>query len=264
MDLQQPAQNTVADLAEPLPAHVESALWRGGELRPPPTAIYPSGWKQLDAELPGGGWPGLCVTELLVPQPGILEWRLLGPALKPIVDDDGEVAVVGPARPPGMAGLVQDGINPDTFWRYNVDEPARRLWVTEQILKTNGADVLIAWLPQARSEQVRRLQACATGFEGLCVLVRPAHVLRDSSPAPLRVCASLGPDWDLRVRIAKRRGPTHEEDLLLSALSGGLANVLAPELLHPSQFEEKPIPEVPSHAVGSTQNAVSARHTASH
>lgn len=265
MDLQQPSQNTAIPLAEPLPAHVEAALWRGGELRPPPTAVYPSGWASLDAELPGGGWPGLCVTELLVAQPGILEWRLLAPALKPIVARGGEVAVVGPARPPGMAGLVQDGIDPDTFWRYAVDEPARRLWVTEQMLKNNGADVLISWLPQVRSEQLRRLQTCATGFEGLCFLIRPAHVLRDSSAAPLRVSATLATDWDLRVRIAKRRGPTHDQDLLLPAFSGGIENVLTPELRRPSLLDDKPFPaEVPSNAVGSTQDSRSATNTAPH
>lgn len=264
MNLQQPAQNTTVDFGEPLPAHVEAALWRGGELRPPPTAIYTSGWSELDVELPGGGWPGLCVTELLVAQPGILEWRLLGPAVRPIVARGGEVAVVGPTRPPGMAGLVQDGLDPETFWRYNVDEPARRLWVTEQMLKANGADVLIAWLPQARSEQIRRLQTCAAGFEGACFLVRPAHTLRDSSPAPLRVSVALGSDWDLRVRVSKRRGPTHDQDLLLPAFSGGLANVLTPELLRPSQLDDKQIFEVPSHAVGSTQNNRRATNTASH
>lgn len=260
MDLHQPTQNTAVDLAEPLPSHVAAALWRGGELRPPPTTVHSSGWAELDAELPGGGWPTNALTEVLVPQTAVLEWRLLAPAMRPIVAAGGEVAVVGPPMPPSMTGLLQDGIDPASFWRYEVEEPARRLWVTEQLLKGNGCDVLIAWLPQARQEQIRRLQACAQGFPGLCFLVRPQHVAKDSSPAPLRVTATLAADWDLRVRVVKRRGPTHDIDLLLSAVTGGLASVLTPELMRPSQLDDRPtITEVPN-AVGRTSSPL--RHPA--
>jgi len=249
-DLHSP--KAAVEKAEPLPAHVEAALWKGGELRPPPATVYRSGWAALDAELPGGGWPTLVVTELLLSQPGTLEWRLLTPAIRPIVAMGGEVAVVGPARPPSMEGLIQDGIEPDRFWRYQVDEPARRLWITEQMLKSNGADVLIAWLPQARQEQIRRLQSCAQGFEGLCFLVRPAHALKDASPAPLRITAALGEDWQLRIRVAKRRGPIHDQDLLLPAYAGGVGRVLTPALMHPSQLEDRPISVEVPHVVGST------------
>jgi protein ImuA len=265
MNLQPPTQNTAVSTAEPLPAHVEAALWRGGELRPPPTTIHPSGWAALDFELPGGGWPGMSITELLVSQPGVLEWRLLTPALRPIVAAGGEIAVVAPERPPAMAGLVQDGIDPDRFWRYVVKEPARRLWTTEQLLKGNGCDVLIAWLPQVRQEQLRRLQACAQGFEGLCFLIRPAHAMKDSSPAPLRISAALADDWDLRVRVAKRRGPVHDQDLLLPAFSGGVERVLTPALRYPSQLDDRPILpiEVPN-ALGSTQASARSRNPATH
>ena len=101
MQLEQPAQNTAAPMAEPLPAHVQAALWHGNELRPPPTSIRASGWAALDAELPGGGWPSMGVTELLVAQPGTLEWRLLTPAIKPIVAGGGEVAGRGTSAAAG-------------------------------------------------------------------------------------------------------------------------------------------------------------------
>lgn len=265
MSLQRPTQNTATSMAEPLPAHVEAALWRGAELRPPPVTVHGSGWAVLNAELPGGGWPTMAITELLVSQPGVLEWRLLAPAIRPIVAGGGEVAVVGPPRPPALAGLVQDGVSPERFWRYEVDEPARRLWVTEQLLKGNGCDVLIAWLPQVRQEQLRRLQACAQGFEGLCFVVRPEHAIRDSSPAPLRVTAALAADWDLRLRVVKRRGPVHEQDLLLPAVSGGLSRVLTPALLRPSQLDEQPLSiEVPLHALGRTPSIARPHVPAAH
>jgi protein ImuA len=262
MNLLPPSQNTAGREAEPLPAHVEAALWRGAELRPPPATVHASGWPALDAELPGGGWPTLSLAELLVSQPGVLEWRLLAPAVRPLVAAGGEVAVVAPPRPPGLAGLVQDGLDPERFWRYQVEEPARRLWVTEQLLKGNGCDVLISWLPEVRQEQLRRLQAHAQGFRGLCFIVRPGHALRDASPAPLRVTAALASDWDLRVRVVKRRGPAHDADLLLPATSGGLGRVLTPALMRPSELDEQSLSiEVPLHALGRHPSTVRRPHT---
>ena len=52
-------------------------LWRGSSLVATTDPTLPSGFASLDAELPGGGWPLRAVTELLTPQPGVLEWRLL-------------------------------------------------------------------------------------------------------------------------------------------------------------------------------------------
>ena len=38
--------------------------------------------------------------------------------------------------------------------------PAERLWVTERLIEIHAASLLVSWLPQARQEQIRRLQAC--------------------------------------------------------------------------------------------------------
>ncbi|GCL61093.1 hypothetical protein [Pseudaquabacterium pictum] len=57
------------------------AVWRASQLGGGAQATSPSGFAGLDAELPGGGWPHGVLTELLLPQPGIGELRLLAPAL---------------------------------------------------------------------------------------------------------------------------------------------------------------------------------------
>ncbi|MBC7939598.1 MAG: hypothetical protein H7Z19_07490, partial [Chitinophagaceae bacterium] len=33
--------------------------------------VLSSGWPDLDAALPGGGWPARALTELLLPHPGV-------------------------------------------------------------------------------------------------------------------------------------------------------------------------------------------------
>ena len=60
-------------------------VWRGTELAYQIQATLPSGHAVLDAELPGGGWPVQAITEVLSPQPSVLEWRLIDPALQGIV-----------------------------------------------------------------------------------------------------------------------------------------------------------------------------------
>ncbi len=57
------------------------AVWRASQIGGGAQATSPSGFAALDAQLPGGGWPHGVLTELLLPQPGIGELRLLAPVL---------------------------------------------------------------------------------------------------------------------------------------------------------------------------------------
>ncbi|WKB56112.1 hypothetical protein [Eleftheria terrae] len=61
-------------------------------------------------------------------------------------------------------------------------------------------------------------------------LMRPAIALRDSSAAPLRLVVSLGDGWALHLQIAKRRGPVHEGERTLAAVSPQLARLAAARL----------------------------------
>lgn len=63
------------------PEAIHPALWRAAGFGRGRAPVLSSGFAALDAELPGGGWPGGVLTELLLPHPGVGEWRLLAPAL---------------------------------------------------------------------------------------------------------------------------------------------------------------------------------------
>ena len=63
------------------PTRLHPSLWRASQIGGGRRRTTPSGHAALDAELPGGGWPHGELTELLLPQPGIGELRLLAPAL---------------------------------------------------------------------------------------------------------------------------------------------------------------------------------------
>ena len=57
------------------------AVWRASQIGGVARSVTTSGFSALDAQLPGGGWPHGVLTELLLPEPGVGELRLLAPAL---------------------------------------------------------------------------------------------------------------------------------------------------------------------------------------
>jgi protein ImuA len=227
-------------------AAVDAALWRGDELGQAVAEVQPTGFAALDRELPGGGWPCRGLTELLQPQPGTLEWRLLGPALRALASAGRGIVLVAPPWRPHLPGLRQVGLDERQLVWVQAETVAERLWCTEQLIKANAFGALVTWLPQARPEQVRRLQVCALASEGLVFLCRPAAAQHESSAAPLRVLARPRPDWMLDLKILKRRGPAHEQPLELPAVPRGLQKVLTPRTTRPSRLLPTPIPSTPA------------------
>jgi protein ImuA len=233
-----------------LPPDVEAAVWRGTDLGRGAGPVVTSGYADLDRELPGGGWPCRLLVEVLCQQPSVLEWRLIGPALRSIVAAGGSVVVVGPPKTPHLPGLRYAGIDEKHLVWVQAQAPAERLWCTEQLVKAHAGGALVSWLPQARPEQIRRLQVCAQACEGPVFLFRPAAAQHEASAAPLRVLATFGVDWELQVHVLKRRGPAHDGLVHLPSIPGGLDSVLTPRLRQPSRLLSTR--EVADHAVGST------------
>ena len=239
-----------------LPPAVAAALWRADQLGSPVAATLSSGFDALDAVLPGGGWPGHGVTEILSAQSGTLEWRLLGPLLCRVCEAGRSVVLVGPPRPPHPPGLRLAGINERQLVWVMADTPAERLWATEQLVKAQACGALIAWLPQVRAEQVRRLQVLATACAAPVFLCRPAAAARESSAAPLRLLARTGVDWALLVDVFKRKGPPLDTTLHLPSVPGGLQAILTPRLQQPSALLPRPPAALPSLPIQEADHAL--------
>ncbi len=247
-----------------LPGSLSQAVWRGTDIGQAGQAVVATGFEALDAQLPGGGWPCNSLTELLQPQPSLCEWRLLSPALAGLVAGGGQILLVGPPKRPHAPGLAKLGIAEKNLVWIAADTPAERLWTTEQLVKANPrGGAILAWLPQARAEQLRRLQVHAQSCDCPVFLFRTEAAQLDASPAPLRVLMTLGTDWELRLRILKRRGALLDGSIALPSIPGTLASVFTPRLLRPSQLIAKT--EASNvHALGSAINRSRLRQLAAH
>lgn len=215
-----------------LPPQVASALWRGNELGCPIVETRTSGFEPLDAELPGHGWPCASVTEILQPQYSVAEWRLLLPALAQLATDDKPVLLVASPHLPYFGGLRRYGLTEKQVVMVKADTPAKRLWVTEQAVKATGLASVVAWLPQARADQIRRLQVCAHQHSGPLFILRPDTAQHESSPAPLRLQLKPAGMDHLAVHILKRRGSPHDGWICLEARPPGFDRIADPR---PSQ-----------------------------
>lgn len=219
-----------------LPAAMQAAVWHGDALGQGGSRVRSSGWSELDAELPGGGWPLKSATEILAAQPSVLEWRLLAPALTAAPSEAGPITLIGPPQHPHLPGLRHIGLDERRLVWIQAETAAERLWATEQVIKSNAVAAVIAWVPQARQEQIRRLQVCALSCDSLVFLFRPEAARYEPSAAPLRLHACVTPDWELKIHVFKRRGPSHEAPLTLASTPGGLSSILTPRLREPSRL----------------------------
>ena len=248
-----------------LPRRVSQAIWRGTELGQAQQSVVSSGFAALDAQLPGGGWPCNAITEILQPQPSLCEWRLLAPALASLVAGGGQLFLVAPPERPHAPGLLKLGLSAEQFVWIAADTPAERLWTTEQLVKAQPrGGAILAWLPQARAEQLRRLQIHALSCDFPVFLFRPELAQREASPAPLRVLASLGSDWQLQVHILKRKGVLMDAPIALPSIPGSLASVLTPRLMRPSQLIAKPTEHTHVRPLGSAADRRPLRQLAAH
>jgi protein ImuA len=230
------ARTTPVDLHD-----IHADVWHAHALSQAALPVLATGELALDAQLPGGGWPIGALTEILQP-PGLhSEWRLLLPALARC--GQGPVVLVAPPHLPFAPALAAQGLSTQRLLWVCASASAARMWSCEQALRCAEVSAVLAWLPQARSEQLRRLQMAAAEYSKLLFVMRPAAALEEASPAALRLhlqpqvvapAAAAWPPWPdaLQVQLLKRRGPPLDKALLLQARSAGMGLLLAASQRH--------------------------------
>ncbi|WP_311220980.1 MULTISPECIES: translesion DNA synthesis-associated protein ImuA [unclassified Acidovorax] len=206
-------------------------VWRADGMEQGPQRTQPSGHALLDAQLPGGGWPLGAMSEILLPAHAFHEWRLVLPALAGAIAAGlpGQVVLVAPPHVPFGPVLVMGGLPAHRVCRIvaGPHQGAQAAWAAEQALRCRDVLAVLAWLPQAAPEVLRRLQLAAAHQGRLLWVFRPEQLRMQASPAPLRLWAQSGGDADVvQVHVLKRRGPPVVVPVLLPACDARLAAVL--------------------------------------
>ncbi|WP_174997219.1 damage-inducible protein [Pandoraea iniqua] len=127
------------------------------------------------------------------------------------------------------------------------------LWCAEQALKSACCGAVLAWLPAATPEQIRRLQVAAGGGDALAWVMRPPTAAATASAAPLRLGLSVGEDSRLGVQFHKRRGPPRTEPLWLTLPA---PYVRAEHPTQPVAGDDAAVPLAPRPAPSSAPSAV--------
>jgi hypothetical protein len=191
-----------------------SAGWTNG------TGSLPSGYAELDARLPGGGWPRRGLVEILTDRQGIGELSLLLPALAALCRAEGEaggwLAWIAPPYAPYAPALAARGID---LRRVLVVRAPNPEWAIEQSLASGACSAVLGWtngcLATDLDRRLRRLQLAAERDGTLAVLFRPLAAATSASPAVLRLALGLpmpgsthapAGTHSLAVRILKSRG----------------------------------------------------------
>jgi protein ImuA len=195
--------------ATPIPSAIGANIWKANQLGSGIPQGVSSGYPKLNAELPGGGWPIGCLTELITREAGIGELRLLVPTLRQLTRERKVVILLGPPHMPYAPALASFGIDLDYLIVIQAPNAADRLWAVEQTLKSNAFGALLAWLPQDKTkpEHLRRMQLAAQSANGPVFLFRQLPAQFQSSPAPLRLLLLPKHNQQISVQLLKRRGP---------------------------------------------------------
>ncbi|MDO9359261.1 MAG: translesion DNA synthesis-associated protein ImuA [Polaromonas sp.] len=212
---------------------LHAGVWRAGELGSSSLQVLDTGFPLLNRVLPGGGWPQGALVEVLQPQAGLHEWGLVAPALAGLqAAAAGKLVVLAgaPWRPfgPALGARQLDMRRLLCVHAAQGDGPAL-LWATREALQCADVGAVLAWLPDARSAHLRRLQIAAHAYNKLLFVFRTPRAQHESSPAPLRLLleGTAGEGGNLLVHLLKRRGPPLAAPLLLDTRPARLSALLA-------------------------------------
>lgn len=180
------------------------AIWRGGDCAPEPASVG-SGFAELDAALPGGGWPRAALTELTLEREGIGELRLTLPALARLQAEGRSIVWVDPPYRPYAPALAGAGLDLARLIVVRGCSPSEALWAYEQALRAPECAAAFAWMNAHEERVLRRLQVAAREGRTWGVLWRRPGQRASATAAPLRL--ALAPaQGQLAVRVLKRRG----------------------------------------------------------
>ena len=229
------ARSGLGQAAARLQAVQLDGVWRGSDWHAGHVdQTWPSGHTALDAELPGGGWPGNALVQIQQAAHSHAEWALLLPALarqaRQEQQQGGKLVLVAPPYLPFTPALQAAGIAPQRLCCVP-QLPGRSAqdlaWACEQALHCRDVLAVLAWLPDLPVATLRRLQLAAASHGRPLWLWQNiqmgqtgqmGQMGQHSTPAALRLRLERSSQdaAGLQIQILKRRGPVLDNPVQLS------------------------------------------------
>ena len=201
------------------------AVWRGSECARVAPAI-PTGFTELDAHLPGGGWPTGAITEIYAERAGVGEVKLTVPAAARLTQEGRWLTAVAPPHIPYAPALAFHGVRLERLLLVQPHSTEDKLWAAEQALRASCCGAVLLWQDHVHERALRRLQLAAESASTTLILFRSARVA-PASPAALRLHVMRDQGRTV-VRILKRRGGGLPPPIALDLHSMPLARLRRP------------------------------------
>ena len=180
-------------------------IWRGNELSNVALPGIPSGFAELDRELPGGGWPRGVLTEILYNLEGIGEVSLFLPALAKLSQEKAWIAFVNPPYLPYAPALAGSNIDLSRIVLLRTRSSGESMWAMEQALRSGSCSAVLGFMRYCNERGLKRMQAAAEAGKCFAVYFTHDHHALHGSPAALRI--KLAPQRQgTLVQVIKRRG----------------------------------------------------------
>ena len=189
--------------------------------------VVDTGFPELNALLPTGGWPLRSIVEIQVPCWGNGELQPLLPFIAKLTTHQSRVAMVAPPYTPYAPALTQHGVQLSQFIvvdiaseRSNQNIRRHRLirrkghqqasssrakeiwWAAEKLLRHEDCGLVLAWPLRPDAAQVRRLQLAADASNSIGVIFQSGKT--EDTPVGLRLRVERCVDG-VTVRLLKSR-----------------------------------------------------------
>lgn len=192
----------------------EPGIWRGFRSEGKAWPVIATGFPELDAVLPGSGWPLGALLEVGTRCLGLGELRLLLPAMASLSQGGRWIVWVAPPHQVYAPALLQAGIE---LRRVLVVEPQLAgdiPWSLEKLLRSRCCGMALAWVQRLADHQTRRLQLAAEESGALAVLF--PRQTGGASHAALRIEVKPA-EAGLALDILKARGSLRRESVIVKA-----------------------------------------------
>jgi cell division inhibitor SulA len=178
-------------------------VWTGRQLAQVQTRS--TGFRELNALLPGYGWPQSALIELIPQAEGIGELSLLLPALNQLCREARDIVFIRPPHIPYPPALVQAGLPLSRVLWIEANDDVEARWAAEQTLHEGLAGAVLLWSDCSKDVPLRRLQLATRDGEALSFIYRSTAFAAAASLAAVRL--KLLPDeHGMRVEVLKAQG----------------------------------------------------------